>query len=104
MSTNENSDGSLWYNFVILIFLLCILILVPCIVFPRQRIICYRRIRQRRWNVATDDIAETSVNGGEISQRNPRDGQRYIATEEETEKINKESLLKQLKDYTKVRF
>ena len=69
--------------------------------FPRQRIICFRRIRQRRWNVATDDIVHPSILGGEIRQR--ADDSRYIVTKEDAEKINMESLLKQLKDYTKVR-
>ena len=106
MSTIENStsdfdDISMYY--VILILLVCVLIMGPCMVFPRQRIICFRRIRQRRWNVATDDIAEPSILGGEIRQRYPRDDPRYVATEEEAEKIIMESLRKQLKGYTKVR-
>ena len=106
MSTNENSsdfDGTIYY--VVLILLLCILIVMgPCVFFARQRIICFRRIRQRRWNVATDDIAEPSFLRGEIVRlRYPRDDPRYVATKEDAEKINLESLLEQLKEYTKVR-
>ena len=107
MSTIENStsdfdDISMYY--VILILLVCVLIMGPCMVFPRQRVICVRRIRQRRWNVATDDIAEPSFLRGEIVRlRYPRDDPRYVATKEDAEKINLESLLEQLKEYTKVR-
>ena len=103
MSTTENRtsdfNGTIYY--VILILLGCILIMGSCMVFPRQRVICFRRIRQRRWNVATDDIAEISILGGEIRQR--ANDSSYVATKEDAEKINLESLLKQLKDYTKVR-
>ena len=104
MSTIENStsdfdDISMYY--VILILLVCVLIMGPCMVFPRQRVICFRRIRQRRWNVATDDIAEPSILGGEIRQR--ANDSRYVATKEDAEKINLESLLEQLKESTKVR-
>ena len=98
-STSDFDDISMYY--VILILLVCVLIMGPCMVFPRQRVICVRRIRQRRWNVATDDIAEPSILGGEIRQR--ANDSRYVATKEDAEKINLESLLKQLKESTKVR-
>ena len=101
-STSDFDDISMYY--VILILLVCVLIMGPCMVFPRQRVICVRRIRQRRWNVATDDIAEPSFLRGEIVRlRYPRDDPRYVATKEDAEKINLESLLEQLKEYTKVR-
>jgi hypothetical protein len=64
----------------------------------------FRRIRQRRWNVATDDIAlRSEFHGRDFRLRYPRDDPRYVATEEEAEKIIMESLRKQLKGYTKVR-
>jgi len=102
MSTTEQSsdfDGSMYY--VLLILLLCTLLMGPCVFFPRQRIICFRRIRQRRWNVATDDIVRRSVLGGNFRPRYPRDDPRHVVTKEEAEKSKREFLLKRLKDYTK---
>mmetsp|Transcript_3843 Transcript_3843/g.5863 ORF Transcript_3843/g.5863 Transcript_3843/m.5863 type:complete len:320 (+) Transcript_3843:76-1035(+) len=102
MSTTEQSsdfDGSMYY--VLLILLLCTLLMGPCVFFPRQRIICFRRIRQRRWNVATDDIAHSSTLDGEIRQRADDSSYVVATSKEDAEKINMEYLLEQLKDYTK---
>ena len=104
MSTNEHSsadsDGSMYY--VILVLLVCILITGPCLFFRFRVINCFRRIRQRRWNVATDDIVHPSIIDGEVTHRAPDDPS-YVATKEAAEKINMKSLLRKLKDYTKVR-
>ena len=104
MSTNEHSsadsDGSMYY--VIFFLLVCILIMGPCLFFRFRVLICFRRIRQRRWNVATDDIVHPSIIDGEITHRAPDDPS-YVATKEDAEKINMKSLLRKLKDYTKVR-
>ena len=97
MSTNDHM-----YYVILILLVFCILIIGPRVFFPRQRIICFRRILQRRWNVATDDIVHPSFPlGGEIRQR--ANDSSYVATKEEAEKINMESLLKQLEGYTKVR-
>lgn len=76
------------------------LIFGSCVCSPRRRIICSRRIKERRWNVSIDDIQAIERN---FRPRYPIDDPRHVVTKEDAEKAKTEFLLEKLKDYTKVR-
>ena len=87
----------MWALFAVLI------VFLPCLIFPRFRVLCFKRIRERRWNVSIDDDQiESIIGGSNFRRRYPSDDPRYFVTEEESERLKREFILKKLKDFTKV--
>lgn len=100
--SGDNSDSTIAYLTFWLLAVLCLMI-GPCVVFPRSRIICWKRIQQRRWNVSTDDIEEMQFRDRGFRPRYPVGDPRHIVTKEEAEKAKRTFLFGKLKDYTMVR-
>ena len=100
--TEENlEDTTSSFTFVVYMILITaiIFIFVPCFCCVTQRRVCMRRIRQRQWDVDTDDIEEPNP---VFTLRYPRGDPRHTATKEDAEKAKKEYIIGKLQDYTKV--
>lgn len=67
-------------------------LLMPLLFFRRSRIICMRRIRERRWRVRVDDIEGEEV----IIPRYSPDDPRYNPSKEEALETKKAYVLQQL--------
>lgn len=65
---------------------------MPLLFFRRSRIICMRRIRERRWRVRVDDIEGEEV----IIPRYSPDDPRYNPSKEEALETKKAYVLQQL--------
>jgi len=91
--------------YVIWGFFAILVIFLPCLIFPRHRALCFKRIRERRWNVSMDDedqIGSSMIGGGNFRRRYPRDDPRYHVTKEESESLKREFILEKLQYFTKV--
>jgi len=97
----RSDGGGKFMIFVVWIVLsgALVLVLLPCCIYRRFRIIYCRRIRQRRWNVSTDDI---EPDPRPFMRRYPRSDPRHVASAEDAEHAKKEYILGKLKDFTKV--
>lgn len=92
------SVDSVSISYIVFYTLACIgTLLLPLLVFRRSRIICMRRIRERRWNVRTDDIQEEQI----IPRYSP-DDPRYNPSKEEALEKKRSYMLQQLVGFSMV--
>lgn len=76
------------------------IVFMPLICLRRSRRICIRRIRERRWNVNTDDLEE----GSDHRPIYPPNDPRYNPTKEEAIEMKKKYMIEQLEGHSKVRY
>jgi hypothetical protein len=97
-----NSDAAIQIYYVIWALFAILVVLLPCYIFPRKRALCFKRIRERRWNVSIEDHQIGSVLEGNLRPRYPPGDPRHVVTKEESEKSKRDFIYKRLQNFTKV--
>lgn len=97
-----NPDAAINIYYVIWALFAILVVFLPCYIYPRQRALCFKRIRERRWNVSIEDHQIGSVLEGNLRPRYPPGDPRHAVTKEESEKSKRDFISKRLQNFTKV--